>query len=143
MYTELIGNMALPVSGTAESLGSAAVIKRYAIGANISIRRFGFAIKTATVSSGNIVVKLKYYPVVGSSASEVVLSTLTIPTAIAAGKVYYANLDSVKLYPGQELVVEVTTASAGGGAAGDGYSLIEGYHNPDDPRNNSSMVLSA
>lgn len=143
MYTELIGHMAMQNSASAESLTSAAVVKRYSVGVAAIVRQFSFSVKTATVSSGGIVVALKYYPTVGSSSGAVTLASLTIPTGVAAGKVYYKAVDSVKVLPGQELVVEVTTAAAGGGAAGDGYSAIECYHAPEHPANLSNMVASA
>lgn len=142
MYSELIGHMANQVSGTPESLAAAAVTKRYAIGLGLNVRSFAFAISTATVSTGTIVVQLKKYPVVGSAAGAVVLSTLNILTGLAAGTVVYKPLDSITMEAGQELIVEVTTAAAGGGAAGAGYSVIDAYHAPEDFKNLSNAVLS-
>jgi hypothetical protein len=141
-YGELVGSLALP-SSSALSLASASVVQTNVVGVGMRVRRFGFQIKTATVSNVDIVVKLKQYPIASSSANAVTLATLTIPTGIAAGAIYYKELDSVKIVPGNGLVVEVTTAAGGGGAAGDGYAFIEGYHHPEDPRNVSVMVLSA
>lgn len=143
MYSELIGHLAIPSGASTESLGSAAVIKRHVIMLGCKVRKFMFYVSTATVSSGNIVVALKKRSAYGVTSGEVTLDTLVIPTGVAAGTIYYANLDSADLLPGNELVVEVTTAAAGGGAAGAGFSGVDLYHGPEEAVNVSAMVLSA
>lgn len=143
MYTEMISQLASPSSATTESLTSAAIVQRHLIMEGAKAARFMFHIATATVSSGNIVVKLKKYLSYNVSTNAVTIATLNIPTAIAAGQIYYVNCDSVDLLPGNELIVEVTTAAAGGGAAGAGFAGILLYHGADDPRNIPVMVLSA
>jgi hypothetical protein len=137
MYSELIGNMALPVSGSTESLASTAVIKRYAVGIGMNIRQVAFLVTTAPTTTAPVIV-LKKYPVAGSSAGAVSLATLTLPVGTAAGSVVYKKLDSITLEAGQELVMEVTTAAA----AGAGYSLIEAYHAPEDVQNLSNCIAS-
>lgn len=107
------------------------------------INRIQMHVTTATVSTGNIVVAFKKYLAPGVSAGAVTLGSITIPTAIAAGKVYYKDISSVGLEPGQEIVVEVTTAAAGGGAAGAAVFALVGEEDPEVPANMSNMVASA
>lgn len=143
MYTELIGHLAIPSSSSTQSLTAAAVIQRSLVMEACEVGRIMFAISTATVSTGNIVIAFKQRTAFGVTAGEVTLGSLNIPGGVALGKVYYKDLDSVKLLPGQELVVEVTTAAAGGGAAGAGFAGIKLGHAPEAPVNVAAMVLSA
>lgn len=143
MYSLELGGLRAGAS-SGESLTSAAVISRFMVMVpKVSIDMIAFAIKTATVSSGNIVILFKKRITVGSDTGAVNLGTLTIPTAIAAGKVYYKNIDPVDFELGEELVVEVTTAAAGGGAAGDGFALFKASYSAEQLANVSDAVLSA
>lgn len=141
MYIEQFGG--IRAISSAESLASAAVIARFLAMKQISVKQIAFVISTATVSTGNIVVTVKRRPTVGSTSGEVTIGTLTIPTAIAAGKMYYKNVTPVVVAQGEEVVFEVTTAAAGMGAAGAGYSSLGVEHDPEQPANNSDMVASA
>lgn len=143
MYSlELGGLRAGAASG--ESLTSAAVISRFMVMVpKVTVDMIAFAIKTATVSTGNIVVAFKKRPTVGSATGESTIGSLTIPTGIAAGKVYYKNISPVSFEIGEELVVEVTTAAAGGGAAGDGFSLFKASYSAEQLANISDAVASA
>lgn len=129
----------------AESLTSAAVISSHVCMLPMEVKQIKFAVSTATVSSGDIVITAKKYVTIGSATGAVTLGTLTIPTGVAAGKVYYKPLDpnDASFLPGEVLVFEVTTAAAGGGAAGAGSSLFEADYAPSDVRNDSDAVLSA
>lgn len=129
---------------TASDLTSAAVAKRFGFMRPAVVRKCAIGITTATVSTGNIVVTIKKYPNAGSSASAETLDTITIPAAIAAGKVYLCTFPSPeKFIPGEELVFEVTTAAAGGGAAGAGTCMFEAEDCPDYAGNNTHLVASA
>lgn len=141
MYTEKL-KVAFD-STTASSLASAAVVKKYAFFRPAYVRRIGIGVTTAIVSTGSVVVTIKKYPTMGSNSGEVSLGTITIPAGTAAGKVFYKALGSVKLIEGDELVFEVTTAAAGGGAAGAGVCMFDADDNPEMPANNSDMVASA
>lgn len=142
MYTEKL-KVAFD-STTAVVLTSAAVIKKFTFARPMILRKVAFAISTATVSSGGIVITAKKYPLIGSSANAVTLGTITIPGGTAAGLVYYKDMASAaKLVVGDELVFEVTTAAAGGGAAGAGTCLFDADDNPETSANNSDMVASA
>lgn len=133
---------ALTFKGSAQSLTSNANIANYLAMAKVLVRRVSFQVTTATVSSGGIVLTFYVRPTPGSTAGQVTLGTITIPTAIAAGTVYYNDLgETGVLLPGQELACDVTTAAAGGGAAGAGYFVpqeIEEY--PDMATNFSNHV---
>lgn len=131
-------------STTAVVLTSAAVIKKFAPFRKMLVRKVGFGISVATVSTGSIVIAVKKYIVLGSSAGESTLDTITIPAGTAAGGVYYAVLPTpTSLNAGDELVFEVTTAAAGGGAAGSGFCFFEAEDEPEVVGNNSKLVLSA
>lgn len=95
-----------------------------------------FLVTTAVVSSGPVVITVKKRPTSNSSSGEVSMGTITIPAGTAAGTLVYRKLDedlaSRSLEPGQVCVYEVTTAAAGGGAAGAGIPLPEVWENPQD-----------
>ncbi|HUR99061.1 MAG TPA: hypothetical protein VMZ26_13425 [Pyrinomonadaceae bacterium] len=147
MYTDKVPAVVLKKAankGMLVDLTAAAVADAsYVVLSRIKVSRLLFVVSTATVSSGNIVVAFKQYPTVGSSASAVTLGSLTIPTAIAAGKVYYKDISPAILNAGDELVCEVTTAAAGGGAAGAGFFAVECEFCPEYVSNQSDMVASA
>jgi hypothetical protein len=88
-------------------------------------------------------VTVRARPVVGSAAGQVTLGTLSIPGGTAAGKVVYKDLNQQAIQPGGSLVFEVTTAAAGGGAAGAGLCGFIAQEDPEYPVNESSMIASA
>lgn len=141
-YTEKL--RAVFDSTSAVVLTSAAVIKKFAALRPMYVRKVAFAVGTTCVSSGTIVVKVKKYVVFGSAAGAVDLATLNIPATQAAGGVIYKDLaSSQKLMPGEELVFEVTTAAAGGGAAGAGVCMFDADDNPETSPNESNLIASA
>jgi len=134
----------LDTGAVASALSGAAVIAEHAcIGNQVEIRRVAIAISTATVSSGNIVVTVRNRPTVGSASGQSTLATLTIPTGVAAGKVYYKDVNQSIIVPGGSIAFEVTTAAAGGGAAGAGVCGFIAQEDPEYAPNLSSMVASA
>lgn len=142
MYTEKL-KVAFD-STTPVSLASTAVVKRYASIRPMVVRKIAVAVTTATVSTGNIVVTVSKYHTIGASTSAVVLGTIAIPGGVAVGKVYYKDLAAIqKLVVGDELIFEVTTAAAGGGAAGAGVCMFDADDSPETSANNSDMVASA
>ena len=135
---------ALAASVAPGSLGSTAVISEHVcIGNQVEIRRVAIAISTATVSTGNIVVTVRNRPTVGSATGQSTLATLTIPTGVAAGKVYYKDVNQAIIVPGGSIAFEVTTAAAGGSAAGAGVCGFIAQEDPEYAPNLSSMVASA
>lgn len=107
------------------------------------VRRLLMPVLVATVSTGNIVVTFRKRPTPGSAVGQSDLGTLTIPTAAVVGKTYYKDIQGVEFQPGDELICEVTTAAAGGGAAGQGLGLFVAEEDPETASNESHMIASA
>ena len=128
-------------AGAAEALTSATTIHTWTVPFRCIPLRFGFTITTATVSNVNISVTCT-----GAGGTTGNCGTLTIPTAVDAGKAYYEDTDvgatvwTTSLDEGEQIVVAVATAAGGGGAAGAGVPWLLVEINPDRPANNSSMV---
>lgn len=148
MYTNQLGlgqmMPALAASVAPGSLASAAVIAEHAcVGERVEVKRVALAVSTSVVSSAPVVVTVRARPVVGSSAGQVTIATLSIPGGTAAGKVVYKDLNQQAIQPGGSLLFEVTTAAAGGGAAGAGLCGFIAQEDPEYPVNESSMIASA
>jgi len=126
-----------------QALTSAAVIQSFTVQAQCQVDQLFFAISTSVVSSGNVVVTFKRRPTLGSTSGEVTIGTLTMPSGAAAGKVYYKAVAPVVCLAGEQIVVEVTTAAAGGSAAGNGQGFFDAEQDPETNANNPDMVLSA
>lgn len=127
-------------------LTSNANISNFIALAKVQVKRLSFVVTVATVSTGGIVLSFYKRPVAGGgvTTNQVLLGTITIPTAIAVGSVYYLEISGSVLQPGEALECDVTTAAAGGGAAGSGYFLPqEVEENPDTGLNytNATKVL--
>lgn len=133
----------MPLVVSAQSLGSAAVINQFVCQNAVMLEFIGFLVSTATVSSGNIVVAVKKRPTVGSATGEVLIANITIPSGVAAGKRYGKMISPVQFQLGDVISFEVTTASAGGGAAGAGYAMVGVNFSPESLANNASFVKSA
>lgn len=133
----------LPLVVAAQSLGSAAVVNQFVCQNPVMLEFIGFLISTATVSSGNIVITVKKRPVVGSASGESSVATITIPSGVAAGKRYGKMISPVQFQAGDVISFEVTTASAGGGAAGAGYAMVGVNFSPESLVNSANFVQSA
>lgn len=98
------------------------------------------AVVTTAVTTPAAVVSLDLRPTAGSDAGRVTggVGTLTVPAASPLGRVVYKALNST-LLPGQEMVVNVTTA-AGAGVVDVRLDLVPVS---DTPANNPRMVASA
>lgn len=110
----------------------------------ITVKRIGATVKTATVSSGNIIIDFDKRVLTGSDTGRVTsgVGRLTIPTAIAAGKVMYKDITPVDLNVGDQVIVTVTTAAAGGGAAGGGTYFFEFIDRHETMANQTDAVAS-
>lgn len=127
----------------AASLTSAANILNFLAEQSLIVRRLSFQVKTTVVSTGNVVITAYRRPTPGSATGQVVLGTLSIPTTSAAPNVFYKDIQGVLFNPGDEFAFDVTTAAAGGGAAGDGYAILEQVEeSPEEAFNISNHVLS-
>ena len=109
---------------TAENLAAtAAVYGGYYVMRPVKVTGFYFLVTTAVLAGTTApVVEINRRPTPGSSSGEVQMASMTIPTASAAGKVLYKQIEPVLCYPGDEISLEhVTQAADGGTAAGIGF----------------------
>lgn len=144
MYTEkLFGVMPLGTPAAVDLTSAAVHSFSHIFLSQVKLKRIALCVTTATVSSGNIVVTFRKRPTPGSSSGQSTVGTITIPTGIAAGKVYYKDVSPVVFAPGDQLIAEVTTAAAGGGAAGAAAHGFEGEDDPEYAGNQTDMVESA
>jgi hypothetical protein len=81
----------------------------------------------------------KFRPTAGSAAGEVNQATLTVPLARVPGEVVYKKNYDLTIAPGQNLVLEVTTAAT----AGAGDIVAEFEPNWENIANNTKAFASA
>jgi hypothetical protein len=142
-YNTPFAFMASGAAGAEQSLTSAADIHTWVIPFKCVVRRVAFTVGSDTVSTGNIVVDFDRTPK-SDGTRESAFETLTIPTGIATGTVYYADVGSNKfLYEGDLVTVQVSTAAAGGSAAGGGRAWMIVDVVPEVAGNNTDMTESA
>lgn len=124
---------------------TSAAVQSFAISlqANARVFRLQAKVTTATVSTGSIVLNFRRRPTFGSASGQSSLGTITIPTAIAVNAVYYKDITPVVCNVGDQIVVEVTTAAAGGGAAGKAVCDFLADYDPETAANSSGFVASA
>ena len=84
-------------------------------------------------------IQLKRRPTYGSAVGEVVLATVIIPAATAAGKMVYKKFQGVDVEPGDQLVYEVSSAATSGAALYDQRS----DNDPEAPAEQSDAIESA
>lgn len=134
---------ALKLAGSAQSLTSVATVATFFAEAKVQVPTLAFLVSTAVVSTGAVVVQYILQPIIASSSGQTILGTITIPAGTAAGQVYRNNIgDGAVLLPGYTIQVNVTTAAAGGGAAGAGYAMFEDVaESPESPVNFTNSVL--
>lgn len=143
MKNTVIPFMASGAAGAEQSLTSAADIHTWVIPFRCTVKRIGFTVGSDTVSSGNIVVDFDRTPK-SDGTRESAFDQLTIPTGVATGTVYYADIGSHKtLYEGDLVTVQVSTAAAGGSAAGGGRAWMLVDVIEDVAGNNTDMTESA
>ena len=133
----------VPITVTVTDLTSASSQQRFLAVSDCLLKEVAINVQTATVSTGNIVVKPKKRVVPNSDVGGTDGSTVIIPTAIAAGVGYY-KAQTLSFKKGDELCFEVTTASAGGSAAGAAWCFpSEVEESPETNANDSTLVASA
>ncbi len=132
-------------SGSEPALTSAADIYVWSVPFRCKPIRAGVTISTLTSSSVSIVVKFDRKQSTATRGNGDI-GVITIPTAIAVGASYYENTDYVAagtgtwaeyLHEGDQIIVEVTTASD---SAGKGLPWVLVEVDPEQPGNNSAMV---
>jgi len=123
---------------TALTLASTGIKARWHPGTMpATIRRWGLTLEAATSVTAAVVV-LKKRPTPGSASGEVVLSTLTLATAEAAGNTVYSNNLNAQILAGEQVIVEVTTAATGGATT---YAFLEFDPDWDTPANAKASVI--
>lgn len=125
------------------ALTSAAVVQSFVVCDQMQVNELFFVVSTAVVSSGNVVLTFKRRPTIGSASGEVTIGTLIIPGGAAVGKCYYKRVTPVVCAVSEQIVVEVTTATAGGGAAGNGMGFVRADSDPETEANNADLILSS
>lgn len=127
------------------SLTSVADIQYFPMLQNQVLQRAAVMVSTAVVSTGAVVINVIARPIHGSTVGQVVLGTLSVPAATAAGVTVYKDFSDALtvIQGGYELVYAVLTAAAGGGAAGAvlPMALLDG--DPEVPLNQASLLASA
>lgn len=94
-----------------------AVKARYFPGLQREVVRGVACVITTAMTATDAVLHLKKRPTPGSGTGESVIKVITLPvTGSAIGKVYYARGLNVELVPGDELTLELITASTAGAA---------------------------
>lgn len=137
-----------PSTVSAQALTSAADVLTYSSASHCELVRAVCKITTAVVSTVTVVVQFVKRPTPGSSSGEVVLATVNIPTGAAVGTSYYAEASSKTaganaIGSGQELIVRVLTAAAGGSAAGAILGLPVVCEDPEVAANEANLILSS
>lgn len=85
--------------------------------------RFGFIVNGATASGTAVVVALDHRPTAGSDTGRVELASFSPTATVAQGEGVYFDLTvRAEVNPGEELVVEVSTAGAVGAT---GHVFVE------------------
>lgn len=117
----------------------------YVVQAPMDVDRLLAVVSTAVVSTGAVVLTFYRCPTLdsGGAGARVSLGTLSIPAATAVGKVVYKDISPTLVVPGDQIIVKVTTAAAGGGAAGNAFHDVQFSDSPDAPGNLSNMLASA
>lgn len=144
MYTEKVYGRVPKSAGAAQNLAVAAVHSYLELVlSQFLVKRIAAIITTSVVSTGAVVVKFYDRPTPGSAAAQVTIGTLNIPAGTLVGSVVYKDVTAYSMHPGHELAMEVTTASAGGGAAGGAVYAVEGEDDPESVLDQPTMIASA
>ena len=137
------GSVASALSGSLAGSDGDRLAEFVCVGERVEVVRIAVAIATATVSTGSILITVVNRPTAKSATGQVTIGTITIPTGVAAGKVYYKDVNQASIAPGGSLCFIVTTAAAGGSKAGAGIPGFVAQEDPEYKLNESNMVASA
>ncbi len=143
MYTDESLSLAVVPAGTGvlgvETLSAAAAVHgEYLVGKRLKVNRLKFHVTVLT--DGAAVVRVMARPTPGSATSQVVLGTLTIPTASTVGSVIYKNIEPYEVPVGYSLAFEQTSAA---NVAGAGHYGLDVVIEQEVVGNESRMIASA
>lgn len=133
------------VSSAAASLTSVAdIAPAFVCDRPALVNQIGIKVTTSITSSGAIVVSVYQRTAFGSATNQVLIGTITIPSTAVAGQIYVNNINdktSPNLAVGDQITFSVTTAAAGGGAAGAGVPLCRIDDSEASDKDNSNIVV--
>lgn len=134
----------IPVGAGAAQALTGAGVHTYSVvlSENARITRLYAKLTVAVVSTGGVLVTFRRRPAFGSATGQTALGTLTIPAGTAADKVVYKDITPVNCNIGDQLVFDVVTAAAGGGAAGSALYGYEADRDPETVGNQSNLLQS-
>jgi len=90
------------------------------------------------------IISLDHQPAYGSVSGRTELGAITVPDALAAGKVLYKDFTPKKVMPGEQLVFEIKQAGTGGGSiSGTVQPFLVMAPAPESPGNCLNFVESA
>jgi len=128
----------LPTSSA--SAASTGVKNSYAVQRQLNVLRLTYLVTTLFNSTGATIVSFYKRITAGSDTGRVLIGTLSIPNATAAGKCLYKDIQGYTCKEGEEIVADVTTAAT---TAGAGMASIVCEEDPESAVNNSNLVASA
>lgn len=107
---------------------------------NCRITRVGLYQTVVNNSTGATVVQVIQSTVLNSVTSQTVLGTLTVPATQAIDKIVYKEITPANLNIGDQILLNVTTASTTSGSA---FLIVEVDRDPEVALNQSKMIASA
>lgn len=104
------------------------------------LRQIAVKVTTNISSSAAVVVQCLLRPTYGSSSSQVIAGTVTIPAAATANQIYVNNIKPVAVPANYQLVFNCSTAATSSGA---GIGLFAAEYSPEESANESVIVVTA
>lgn len=145
-YIPKMGGNVLVGAGTAKVITATGVsVHSIAVMRQMKVARLLAVVSTAIASNlVAAILSVKYRPIFGSSAGEVVIGTLKFPDLTAVGIVLYKEVSPYDCLPGGQIVFEVTTAGTDSvAAAGAVIAFVEMDDDAEVPGNQTKMLASA
>lgn len=137
MYDHQKDERLLIASATAVTTATGIISRNFAVQQPFIVRAIAACIVVVPTVTAPVL-NFKRRPTPGSATGEVSIGTLTLPLTSVIGQVYYKKGFSTKLFPGEECVCDVTTASTAG-------TIVPSIHiepSWESQENNTEMVLS-
>ena len=131
MYTDqkIVEYVAPSATGNGEATGIEA---RYAVGLfPLILRRVGIILEQEAATGTSAVATIQRRPVAGVAANEVTIDTITVP-ANAAGDVFYVDGLDTEIGPGEDVVIDITTAMGTQATFGFVFEFDPKWDHPDN-----------
>jgi hypothetical protein len=128
-YSSSRGSILFSSTGPTEASLTGATVKavQCAGSRRFTLTRLSVVISDAVTSSGSVVLTAFRWKTPDNGGGDAVtIGTVTLASDAAAGSVWVREF-STDIQPGEAIAVTVSTAAAGGGAAGNAVIHIEGY----------------